>query len=178
MTIRQLQQNPLDLQKPERYLRQRHALIRFFEWNGAPDPEDLADEVICRLLSTDSQIENPLAFLYGVAQNVLSEHRRERRHDMVVASELERVAADPFMTEALARDLDRCLECLSRGDRSLIRAFYAYEEGRKASHRANIARKLHLTDSALRIRVSRIRKRLASCLEQRKSSVHKNEIDS
>ena len=70
--------NSLD---PKTYGSLRCALIRYFEWNNVDDPEDLADEVFCRLLQNiggQTDIKSLQAFAYGIAQNLLKEHWRKR----------------------------------------------------------------------------------------------------
>lgn len=160
---------------PEAYRCLRCALIRYFEWNNADDPENLADEVFCRLLkSIAPEIANLQAFAYGIAQNVLHEHRRERERERNLSSESNPDASRSLhealtqnLSETLAQDLDECLKCLSNQERSLIQAFYAAERGKKARQRKKLADELGISQNALRIRVSRIRKKLADCIEQR-----------
>ena len=72
----------LELDTPEVYLRQRRALIRFFQMNDASDAEDLADEVFLRLLKSEADIENVPAFIHKIAENVLHEHWRNLEYSL------------------------------------------------------------------------------------------------
>lgn len=51
--------------------------------SASRDADDLAQEVYLQLLRRDSQseIKNPLAFIYGVAAHVLADHRTDRAHE-------------------------------------------------------------------------------------------------
>ncbi len=153
------------------YQNLRRALIRFFARKGGDDAPNLADEVFCRLiqnLAGRSNVKNVQAFAFGIAHNVLEEHRRRRERERSVLSDAG-AGTDPFYNEALSEDLDECLQSLSPKDRSLIQAFYAIEGGNKAAHRKKLAAEMGLSQNALQIRVSRIRRKLAQCIEQRQA---------
>jgi RNA polymerase sigma factor (sigma-70 family) len=164
--------------EPEAYTSLRGALIRYFEWNDATDPENLADEVFCRLLQNMGRqadtIESVQAFAYGIAQNVLREYWRARERERNIASasdsdnnpSLSRAFSEN-VSETLAKDLDECLKCLSKQEQSLIRIFHGAETKRKIDERKKLALDMGISQNALRIRVSRIRKKLAACIEQR-----------
>jgi RNA polymerase sigma factor (sigma-70 family) len=181
MIIPELVSHEIDVLTPEAYSYLRCALIRFFEWNGCVDPQDLADEVFCRLLKTfasDSEIRNVKAFIFGIAQNVLREHRRQRQQERSLASEPNAHPSDSLVSETTEKDLDECLKYLSRKDRSLIRSYHDVEDRKKAAQRKVIAKKLKITENALRIRVTRIRKELQECIDKRRNQRQQDEMDS
>lgn len=149
----------------------RNALIRFFARKGGEDAANLADEVFCRLLqnlASRSDVKNIQAFAFGIAHNVLEEQRRHRGRERTVVADPQN-GSDPFYNETLSKDLDECLNTLSPKERSLIQAFYAAESGKKAAHRKRLAEEMGLTPNALHIRVSRIRRKLAECIEERQA---------
>src|SRR6516165_9977310 len=62
----------------ERYEIIRRKLVKFFEWRGAAEAADLADRTIDRVsLKLEEggvrREENPSAYFYGVARNILKE---------------------------------------------------------------------------------------------------------
>jgi RNA polymerase sigma-19 factor, ECF subfamily len=78
------------------------------------DVEDLAQEVYLRLLRIDSdkQVDNPLAFVYGVAHHVLADHmsaERRARELLPSAGEVTEVALDQ-KSEAPADQLEETLD--------------------------------------------------------------------
>src|SRR5262249_38711382 len=70
----------------ERYELLRLRLTRFFEWRRAGAPADLVDrtiERVTRKLAEGEGIreEDPSAYFYGVARNILREHWAENRRE-------------------------------------------------------------------------------------------------
>ncbi len=181
MTIPELISNPSDVLGSETYCHLRCALIRYFEWNGGSDPPDLADEAFCRLvkaLGAGVEIRSLQAFVFKIAENVLHEDRRQRQRERSLASEPKADPGDARVSETMAKDLDECLKCLSRKDRSLIRAYHDVEDRKKAAQRKAIAKKLNISENALRIRVTRIRKELQECIDKRRNLRQQDEMDS
>jgi RNA polymerase sigma factor (sigma-70 family) len=87
------------------------------------DAEDLAQEVYLRLLRIDSdkQVDNPLAFIYGVAHHVLADHmsaEQRARERIPSAGEVSEVALDQ-MSEALSDQLEDHLDIQQRVDKAL-----------------------------------------------------------
>jgi len=133
----------------EAYERIREKLTKFFDWRGAFEAEDLADRTIDRVsrkLSESAVREDSDAtsFFYGVARNILREHRTEGARRFSALRELSRTGTDearrseagaevePGYRDAGPGDgsspavrfqcLDRCMAALSAEDRSLILA--------------------------------------------------------
>jgi RNA polymerase sigma-70 factor, ECF subfamily len=76
--------------------------------------EDLTQEVLLRLVITKGRIDNPTAWLYRVARNVLVDHYRARRTDVPLdtTSQLhDGPVDDPFVADpqAAQRELAGCL---------------------------------------------------------------------
>jgi len=60
--------------------------------------------------------------------------------------------------------LDACLQRLSSSDRDKLLKYYRYEPGQKVANRRQMALEMATTPNALRIRISRLRARVADCV--------------
>jgi RNA polymerase sigma-70 factor (ECF subfamily) len=105
-----------------RYARE---LRRYFDRRlGQPhEVEDLAQEVYLRLLRIDSakHVENPLAFVYGVAHHVLADHisaERRAREALPLEGEVSEVGLDR-PSEMLADQLEESLDVQQQVARAL-----------------------------------------------------------
>jgi DNA-directed RNA polymerase specialized sigma24 family protein len=175
--LQRLDQRPEAAAREYEFLRRR--LITFFSLRSVDSPDRLADEAmdrVARRLEEGETIDNVRAYFHGVAQRIASESAKRQTR--------ERAALDgyrPFLVtdeaseeiDARADCLERCLECLPRETRALIRSYYQngplpVREGRKL-----LAQEQGLSDSGLRVRAHRIRTQLEQCLvrclEARKS---------
>jgi DNA-directed RNA polymerase specialized sigma24 family protein len=145
----------------------RGRLIRIFEWRHCDCPEDLADETFNRVgrrRAERAPIEDPLAYIYGVANRVFKEFwRREERKRR--AREAER-PADPIWPDPREDErLDcvrRCLADLPEDQRSLIVRYH--DDDDRIHSRRELARELGIAMNALRIRAHRIRRDLEECV--------------
>jgi DNA-directed RNA polymerase specialized sigma24 family protein len=162
----------------EEFARFRRALTRYFDWRGAPWPEDAADETLDRLarkLEEGVAVLDLHAFARGIAKLVLQETLRSRER-LTPIDDLEARGDSPAAPERvpeapLAAHLDRCLEALERSARELVLAYYAGGDGRtKIESRQRLARTYRLTDNALRSRVQRLRDQLEACVRLRSAS--------
>ena len=114
-------------------------------------------------------INNLKGYLYGIAMNVYREWARRRkarlllvpRVEPAVAAELERLDAfDRELSEERSRTWANALEQLSPEDRMLIAEYYG-----GGIDRGQLAKKMGLTSSAMRLRVHRIRNRLTASVK-------------
>jgi DNA-directed RNA polymerase specialized sigma24 family protein len=152
----------------EEYLRLRFRLTTYFGARNCKFPEDLADETIDRIALKigDSEVQSKMAFAYGFAKNVFRESlRKEKDHqnieDVVVAAkETEEVK------EFSDTCLDECLEALSAENRRLILDYYSEEKQAKIDLHKQIAQSLKMTQTALRMRILRLKKQLRACVEE------------
>src|ERR1700704_1461891 len=83
----------------EKYEDLRRTLIRFFEWRGAPFPEEQTDESfnrVARKLGEGIEIKNIGGYCYEVARLVLYEALKgpDRKHDSLEAMNVEVAAAE------------------------------------------------------------------------------------
>ena len=152
--------------------RLRRTLVKFFDWRGAPAPDDAADETLDRLAGKleETDVVDVPAFAHGIARLVLHEVQRgETRHASLEGMDLpapEKV--DGPVPELLLRGLRPCLEALPRDGRELLLAYYATGDGAgKIEGRHHLARTHGLSANALRSRVQRLRDRVEACLRER-----------
>jgi DNA-directed RNA polymerase specialized sigma24 family protein len=156
-------------QAGQEYERLRRALIKFFDWRGAPAPEECADEAIDRLARKleETVVDDVRGYAHGIARLVLLERRRQP-----VFSSIENEPGAPGLHVAPpSEESDRVHECfelclagLPDDGRSLVLRYYEGERLAKISNRRQLAAALGLSDNALRSRVQRLRDRLEQCL--------------
>lgn len=166
----------------EKYEYLRATLIKLFECRGCHSPCDLADEVINRVarqLEEGKDIRPPslVNYFYGVARNVLREHKRHPESTMATLDALapaEHPAEDPatlfdqlsarYKCEQRLECIETCVAGFPPETRRLILSYYEGEEGIKIENRKRLAESLGIPINTLRIRVHRIRDRLEKCV--------------
>jgi hypothetical protein len=156
-----------------RYEQLRRRLIVVFTYRGCRNPEDLADQTMDRVARKlredppDQEAADLSPFVFGVAWNIARESFRRSRHDMVMESAesvesltaTDRAAAD----DRRQRCLDWCLQRLERDERDLVLNYFQDERSARIRRRAMLARQLHLTSNALRLRIWRLTVSLREC---------------
>lgn len=151
----------------------RDKLVRFFEWRGTPNAEELADMTMDRVAQKLTQGEvireaNPALYIFAVAQNILREHWKSEKREHARSSALQLVSSSlsyqPDFDERTMRCLERCVSVLETADRALIFRYYEGEQRAKIDNRRLLAEELALPLNALRIRVHRLRVDLEKCL--------------
>ena len=157
----------------EKYEDLRRTLIRFFEWRGAPFPEEHTDESfnrVARKLGEGIEIKNIGGYCYEVARLVLYETLKgpDRKHDSLEAMNVE-VAAIEARNEAEEKEmrlacLDQCLGKLPESARDLIVEYYQASSGEHIERRKALAERLGLRREALANRVQRLRDKLEQCV--------------
>jgi DNA-directed RNA polymerase specialized sigma24 family protein len=152
----------------EEYERFRSRLCLFFARRRCRFPEELADETINRVILKlgEERIENRMAYCYGVAKNVYRESLRgeRRRADL---DEAALAAPAPAEEPGLTHEcLDRCLAELPDEGRDLIIRYFSEEKLAKVELHQCIAKSLQLTQTALRERIYRLKKRLTVCVRE------------
>lgn len=154
----------------------RRSLIKILTWRGCSDAEDLADEVINRVVQKIDELAavytgDPALYFYGVAKKLLLEHRRQELlrmplpeivvHDSSFLRDGAQEEEDDFEREYEC--LTRCMQELKPADRELILAYYCGEKQAKINNRKGLARQEGLAANTLRVRVYRIRAALEKC---------------
>ncbi len=152
----------------------RLALVKFFDWQSAMFPEELADETfnrVARKLDEGVELQNATTYCHGVARLVLLESRKRAEHRRAEFDEAINVA-DPREADETADDderrrcFDRCLNELPPENRRLVLSYYQHDKRQKIDGRQALADQLGLPLNALRSRVQRIRDRLEQCVRQ------------
>jgi DNA-directed RNA polymerase specialized sigma24 family protein len=160
--------NPESDSAGEEYERLRFRLCTFFSRRRCGYAEELADETINRVILklTEERIENKLAYFYGVAKNVYRESlRKERQH--LNLDEVQ-VAAKPAPEEqSFSREcLDKCLAELPMESRTLILEYFSEVKRAKVELHRRISESFEMTQTALRMRVMRIKQKLKICVHE------------
>jgi RNA polymerase sigma factor (sigma-70 family) len=154
-----------------RYEILRMKLIKFFEWRGAERPEDNADQTLDRVsrrLDEGERVESLERYCYGVARLVLLEAARDRRREHASVPGFHPWRDEGGLdAEERQASLERCLAHLPPDDRKLICQYYEGEHRSRIEHRRELALRLGIPVSTLRLRAHRIRIRLEDCLRGR-----------
>jgi RNA polymerase sigma factor (sigma-70 family) len=168
----------------------RLKLVRFFEIQGvSTEAEDFADEAISRVaekLSEGVKIENSEPFFYfrGVAVNILREHRRSGKKTISLEDtvnknfisndtnpdEIEKRRESLNLKERKLDCLQKTLQILPLENRELFLQYHRESNTSREVMRAEIAKKMKIDVTALRNRVTRLRKKIEQlvleCLEK------------
>jgi DNA-directed RNA polymerase specialized sigma24 family protein len=154
----------------EEYENIRARLMKLFAWRGAHSPDACVDETIDRVARRIAEgavagMSDPIRYCAAVAWNVCSEvQRRERR------SEVKEFASPPSedgqSEERLYDCMERCLHQLAAAERSLMIDYHTGEWRVRLGQREQLVKDLGISPNALRLRCSRIRGKLDSCLKE------------
>ena len=158
----------------EKYQHLRETLIRFFEWRGAPFPEEHADETfdrVSRKLGNHLEIANIRGYCYEVARLVWLEalKKPDRRFiSLDAAGAPVPVQPEPLTLDADSRltCLEACLQALSPERRELILQYYRGENPDRINQRKVLADSLGLQRVTLANRAQRLRNGLERCVRQ------------
>jgi len=140
-------------------------VVGLLEWWGSVRANDLADQTfdrVARKLEEGTEVppQSFGAFVRGVARLVFYESTRD------VTTPIEdrdfAAPADTNEDERALACLDRCLESFTAEERRLVLSYYG--EGKKSEVREKLANELGISNTALRIRVHRLRSRLEACV--------------
>jgi RNA polymerase sigma factor (sigma-70 family) len=159
----------------EKYEDLRRTLARFFEWRGAPAPEDHVDETlnrVARRLAEGQEVSNFGGYCYGVARLVMLESLKGQERELIPLED-----ADPGSLKAAEADesaeeeerrlrcLEECLRTLPAESRDLITEYYQDERRDKINRRQALADRLGIPRLALGNRAQRLRDKLAQCVK-------------
>jgi RNA polymerase sigma-70 factor (ECF subfamily) len=138
-------------------------LVKFFEWRDCGSPEDLAQETLARGFrriadGVEVDADSLVSYFFGVARNVVHEDRRNRQRGSVSLDALPEVGTVDISRVEARICLQQCFSRLSQAERELLLGFYADD-------RRLVARRLHLTANALRVRAHRARKKLERLIQ-------------
>jgi DNA-directed RNA polymerase specialized sigma24 family protein len=151
----------------DEYERLRFRLCTYFSQRGSNFADELADETINRVIlkSSAEQIENKIAYCYGVAKNVYRESLRKERNHLDIADVT--VAAKTPEEPSFSREcLDKCLDKLSPEGRNLLLDYFAEAKQAKIELHRRLSESLKLTQTALRMQVMRTKQKLKICIQE------------
>lgn len=160
-----------------RYVSLHTKLVNFFNMKGVSDPRSAADEVMDRAgrrISEGAPVTNVTSYCLGIARNVTKERLRKERRE---SSALLTFTVD--LNEGLGEEIERinqllkpCFEQLTVEEQQVLRAYCQALTGRaRAEHRRRLADEMKTTQRALRIRITRLRRRLWECVRNRSKSI-------
>ena len=154
-----------------RYRLLRKKLEDFFRFKGMYDPVTDADDTCNRAeekLAKGSDIPDITKFCLGIARNIVYEHLRNKKREEWAFLNFLEYSQDKSTEETVAKIknlMKPCFEQLSTEDQELLIKYCKVPPGvDRAEHRLKLADSLNLSISALRIRVARLRRRLADCM--------------
>jgi DNA-directed RNA polymerase specialized sigma24 family protein len=156
----------------EKYETLRRMLVRFFDWRGAPFPEEQADETINRVtrkLDEGLEIRDLSSYCYGVARLIYLEISKSSDARRAAISELDAVVipqSDSTADEQRLICFEACVEGLPSEIRGLIREYYQHDGREKIDARRALAERLGIPLNALRSRATRIRDKLETCVRE------------
>lgn len=160
----------------EKYEDLRRTLIRFFEWRGAPFPEEHADDSfnrVARKLAQGVEIKNIGGYCYEVARLVCLEALKghDRRRASLDETITTTATAPDTIEEAADKEtrlvcLEDCLSTLTPESRELITQYYKDEKRGRIDHRKALAERLGLKRDALANRAQRVRDKLEQCVNR------------
>ncbi|PYS92545.1 MAG: hypothetical protein DMF64_08625 [Acidobacteria bacterium] len=157
----------------EKYEDLRRTLIKFFEWRGAPFPEDHTDETlnrVARKLDEGVEIKNLGGYCYEVARLVCLEVRKgnDSRNDPLDTNQQNTASANTtdlaLERELLLNCLEACMNRLPAESRALIVEYYQDEKRNRIERRKVLAEALGLRREALANRAQRLRDKLEQCV--------------
>ncbi len=154
-------------QAATRYEEIRDGLIKIFVRRGCYCAEDLADKTINRVTQKLDEIGdeyrgNKALYFYGVAKHIYQEFQRKPP----VASPSVPIHS-PEEKERRSVCLDSCLNELSPEDRELVLQYYEADGAVRIVHRKKMTEAMSIDPHLLRVRISRIKRRLAQCVRAR-----------
>lgn len=160
-------------QAGQKYEDLRRTLIRFFEWRGAPFPEEHTDESfnrVARKLDEGIEIKNIGGYCYEVARLVCLEALKgpDSKRTPLESINLKSAVADTTdeteEKELRLACLEECLSVLPKESRELITKYYQEEKRGKIDSRKALAVRLGLRRDALANRAQRVRDKLEQCV--------------
>lgn len=177
----------LDLEREKaalKYEQIRLQLIRFFQFNDCPCPEDCADDVIQRVTKKleeglEIRATEPFVYFRAVARNRLLEYWRNHQRRQHITLDDMPASSQPFINpedinlqQKMQEDKERAIKCLPKcldelPDES-SKLFLKYHQNNGGDHislRLQLAKELGLEINALRSRITRIRDKLEKCIQ-------------
>ncbi len=153
----------------EEYELLRLKLLKYFRSRALLHAEELADETLNRLakkIDEGEEIRDVLRYSHGLAHYVWMEHLKKPDARPVPYDELPLTPftlSDPVIRKERDDCCQYCLQLLPEGDRELITEYWIHGNQKHRDARRELAERLRISLTALRIRVSRIKDKLENC---------------
>lgn len=152
------------------YKKLHESLVRFFQMKGLSDPAKAADETIDRVaekIDQEKEVQDLTKYTFGVAKFVYLEKLRREKIGLYAADEFYLRTGTPKKVSGTDEfePLRECFESLYEHERELLTKYFEdlpFE--RLSENRQKMADRENISLNTLRIRVSRLRKRLEDCL--------------
>ena len=158
----------------QRYEEIRAALIAYFRKERWPGAEDMADEVINRVIRRgqelfDSYVGDPKNYFKSSAKNLHLDYVRKYPPQPDVQFHEEADHRTTFDEKKEMEDrryacLEECVRRLTEENRKLAIAYHEKEKGAKIEHHKELAESFGITINALRLRMFRIHAMLRDCV--------------
>jgi DNA-directed RNA polymerase specialized sigma24 family protein len=148
-------------------------LVGFFYTQGISDPASAADESIDRAalkIQSGAVVPDVGKYCLGIARNLVKEKIRVTwREHLAFKKFIEALSnTSAEQVERIYSLLKPCFEQLGAEEQNLLLAYCHDAQGRaRAEHRRELAETMKITVMALRIRVTRLRNNLSSCIQKR-----------
>jgi len=157
----------------EKYEELRQVLVRYFQWRGAPYPEEHADETFDRVsnkLGANLVIANIGGYCYEVGRLVCLEALKGRARSVSLDSSPPAAAPARSTDEAADAEsrfacLEACLGELTGDSRELILEYYRHDSRARIDSRRALAKRFGLQREALANRAQRVRNGLEGCVK-------------
>lgn len=153
-----------------RYLRLQQKLVGYFQFRGVADPIAAADEALDRAgrrIAEGAEVPDIDKFSLGIARFIIKEGWRFNNRES--AAFLQFLEQHDQSTDKMDRFslMKTCFEKLPQNDRELLSSYCAGPTGRaRAQYRLELARQLNFTVTAMRVRVTRVRRGLDDCVKE------------
>ncbi len=159
----------------EKYEQLHRALINFFSHKGCSSPEELADEAInraIRKIDEGENIDNVVAYTWGVARNVLKE--AQRAQNQTVSIDDLSVAETPIINqtesgqesekdEIRRKCMRRCWRKLPGKEQQLLREWHCGAGRERIENHRRLAERLRIKIETLRRQIFEITQKLWEC---------------
>jgi RNA polymerase sigma factor (sigma-70 family) len=139
------------------YIALRRKLVFYFRNNGVSDPENLADQSL--MIAYDHVLKGQEitttigGFCYGIARNVLSDHRRRKSTQEMQPEVVPEASFDSWKQIEARITLEQCLSALSPDERRLLVQYFTQD-------REALASRMGMTAAAMRVKIHRIRQKV------------------
>lgn len=155
-----------------RYLRLHQKLAGYFRLKGMYDPVNDADDALDRAAAKivkGQDIPDIDRFCMGIARNIVHERLRLKKREESAFLKFLDYSQDKSteaMVDRITNLMKPCFEQLPQDERNLLMSYCKVPPGvDRAEHRRQLAASLKSTISALRIRVTRLRRGLENCVK-------------